>query len=73
MTGRRQHVVVTLDLHVLDIRTQRRPQPMHNGNSVGVGFRQRGQNDLVTPEQRSVGSFDAALLGPGNRMPRHKA
>ncbi len=70
MAGCGKHFIVVANLHVLDIRTQRRPQPMHQcqGGRVGVG--QRRQYHLMSAEQRTLRGGDSALLGTGDRVPR---
>ncbi|MNC36201.1 hypothetical protein D3C75_847110 [compost metagenome] len=73
MTGRSQYFVVTFDLHVLDIGTQRAPQTVDHGQGCRIGLIQRRQDHLVPTEQLGVGGLDPTLLGTGNRMPRHEA
>ncbi|MNX91014.1 hypothetical protein D3C86_1230820 [compost metagenome] len=72
MAGCRQHFVVTLDLHVLDIGAQFAPQAINDCQGLRVGLFQRSQDHFMTTEQLGIGGFHPALLGTGNRMPRHE-
>ncbi|CRM83400.1 hypothetical protein [Pseudomonas sp. 22 E 5] len=72
MAGRRQHFVVALNLHMLDIRAQLAPQPIHHRQGRRIGLLKRRQNHLVATEQLRIGCLDTALLGTGNRVPRYK-
>ncbi|MNF60287.1 hypothetical protein D3C84_419000 [compost metagenome] len=73
MTGRGQYFVVTLDLHVFDIGAQFAPQTVDYRQCYRIGLIQRRQDHFVATEQLGVGGFHPALLGTGNRVPRHKA
>ncbi|MNJ31494.1 hypothetical protein D3C77_261330 [compost metagenome] len=72
VTGRRQDFVMALDLHVLDIGLQRTPEPIDQRQSLRVGFSQWRENHFMASEQGSIGGFHPALLGTGNRVPRHE-
>ncbi|MOA08083.1 hypothetical protein D3C78_1278200 [compost metagenome] len=73
MAGRRQHFVMTLDLHVLDIGAQFAPQPVDHRQGCRIGLLQRRENHFVSTEQLGIGGFYPALLGSGNRMPGNEA
>ena len=64
---------MTLDLHVLDIGTQFPPQMVDHRQRCRIGLIQRRQNHLVASKQLGIGGFHPALLGTGNRVPRHEA
>ncbi|MNI43342.1 hypothetical protein D3C73_976680 [compost metagenome] len=72
MTGRRQHFVVALDLHVLDIGAQLTPQAVNECQRRRIGLIQRGQDNFMATEQFGVGGFHPTLLGTGNRVTRHE-
>ncbi len=73
MAGCSQHFVVTLDLHMLDIRTQLTPQTVHHRQCSRIGLLQRRQDDFMATEQLRIGRLYSALFGARNRMTRHKA
>lgn len=64
---------MALHRHVLDIGVQRAPEAVNHGQRLRVGVRQRRENHLVATEQRGIGGLNAALLGAGDRVPRHEA
>ncbi|MNJ34195.1 hypothetical protein D3C77_288950 [compost metagenome] len=63
---------MALDLHMLNIGIQRTPEPINQGQGTWVGFSQRRENYFMAAEQRCIGGFHPALLGTGNRVPRHE-
>ncbi|MCY1410216.1 hypothetical protein D9M71_255810 [compost metagenome] len=73
VTGRRQHFIVTLHLHVLYIRPQCTPEPVNQRKRVGIGTVERGQDHFVAAKQLGVGSFHPALLGTSNGVAGHEA
>jgi hypothetical protein len=68
MTGRGQHFIVTLDLHMLDVGAQFAPQTIDHSQCGRVGLLKRREDHFVATEQFGIGGFHPALLGAGNRV-----
>ncbi len=73
MTGGREHLIMMLHLHDLDICAQLPPQALDKRQGSIIAVLARRENDLVATEQLGVRSLHPALLGAGNGMPRHQA
>ena len=73
MTGCSQHLIMTLDLHMLDVCPESTPHGIYQSQSCRICLGHRRQNNLVPLEQTRIRGFDTTLLRPGNRMPGDKA
>ena len=72
MTSGSQHLIVMRHLHMLDIRTQRRPELAHQGERLRIGIFQRRQDHLVPSKQRAVRRRHATEFGAGDGVARHE-
>ncbi|MCY1425077.1 hypothetical protein D9M71_408560 [compost metagenome] len=72
VAGGGQHLVVMLDLHVLDVRAEFAPKAADQGHGLGVGVFQRSEDHLVAAIEVRPGRLHPALLGAGDGMPRHE-
>ncbi|MCY1291780.1 hypothetical protein D9M70_409800 [compost metagenome] len=73
VAGRGQHLVVVLDLHVLDIGAQGAPQPVDQLQRLHIGVSQRREDHLVATKQLAVGRLHPTLFRAGDRMAGHEA
>ena len=73
VTGRSQHLIVMLDLHMFNIRAQLAPQRIDQRQGRLITLLARSENDLMAAEQLRIGRFHPALLGAGNWVARHKS
>ena len=73
VTDPTEHLVVALGRHGLDAGPAAAGDSANLIDSLGTGFRSRGQYPETIHEQVRVGRAGAAVLGPGNRMAGHKS
>src|SRR5690606_40934591 len=73
MAGSGKHLIVMLDVHLLDIRAQRSPETLDEQQRFAVHAVWRREDYLVAAKQPAVGSGNPAALGAGNRMSRDEA
>ena len=72
MGGDREHQVVVLRGHGLDIAPQRPPEGPQPLDRRGVGAVERREDAAAVDEQFGEAGIGAGMLGAGDRMRRHE-
>ena len=72
MAGDRQHQIVMVGRHDLDLGAERRPERAQPLDRVGIGAFGRRQDAPAVDEQFRETGIGAGMFGAGDRMRRHE-